>query len=87
MTKQKNDIKFCIVCGKRIPSSSNRHKLCSKQCSDRRRVLHRHGLPAPYEFATEPPAQAYTLGEVNAEARRRGMSYGEYMDALSRGAV
>ncbi len=80
-------IKFCIMCGKRIPPTSDRQKLCSERCAKKRKVLHRRGLPAPYENCTEPPMQTYTLGEVNAEARAHGMSYGQYMLKRSRGEL
>lgn len=81
MSKRKNElaIKFCIVCGKRIPETSNRHKICSDRCARKRKNLHRRGMPAPYENAIESPAQAHTLAELNAEARKLGLTYGQYM--------
>lgn len=80
MTKRKyTGIKFCIVCGKRIPENSPRHKICSNECRLKRRQFNKKGLPAPYENCTEPPAQAKPLSEINAEARRSGLSYGQFM--------
>lgn len=84
MTKRKNEmaVKFCIVCGRRIPDGSNRRKICSERCRLRRRFLARRGKAAPYEYATEPPVSAYSLGEIQRRARAAGLSYGQYMSKL-----
>ena len=76
-------VKFCIVCGRKIPANSNRHKICGNYCAQRRKALHRQGLNAPYEFATKPPLQSQSLGEINAEARKCGLSYGQYVAQIS----
>ncbi len=78
-----NSVRFCIVCGRRLPTNSMRRKLCSDRCALRRRQLHRHGQACPFEDCTEPPLQSKTLGEINAEARKLHMTYGQYMAKLS----
>lgn len=85
--KDKNAIKFCIVCGRRIPESSNRRKICSNRCANRRRVLNRNGEAAPYEFNKEPPIAAYSLGEIQRRARLAGMSYGQFMSKVNGGGL
>ncbi len=76
-------IKFCIVCGRKIPANSMRRKLCSDRCTLKRKQLLRHGQVAPFESCAEPPLQSKTLGEINAEARKQHMTYGQYMAKLS----
>ena len=89
VTKRKNEgaVKFCIVCGKKIPESSNRHKICGERCRLKRRYLARRGQAAPYEYATEPPIAAYSLGELQRRAREAGLSYGQYMSKLHAGGL
>ncbi len=83
MTKRKRaGVKFCIVCGRKIPECSNRHKICSERCAKKRKNLTRNGLPAPYEYATEPPITYYSLGEIQRRARAEGLSYGQYMSRM-----
>lgn len=87
MTKRKREagVKFCIVCGKRIPECSNRHKLCSRRCARKRKNLARQGMAAPYEYADEPPLASYSLGELERRAMEAGLSYGQYMSKLYNG--
>lgn len=88
MTKRKRPgVKFCIVCGRKIPECSNRHKICSERCAKKRKNLTRNGLPAPYEYATEPPITYYSLGEIQRRARAEGLSYGQYMSRLYSGGM
>ena len=89
MTKKKNSmsVKFCIVCGKRIPECSSRHKICSNRCARKRKNLARHGMAAPYEYATEPPIASYSLGELERRAAAVGLSYGQYMSKLYSGGI
>ncbi len=89
MTKRKRGagVKFCIVCGKRIPECSNRHKICSDRCARKRKNLARQGLAAPYEYATEPPIASYTLGEIQKRAMAAGLSYGQYMSRVHSGGI
>lgn len=85
--KRSTGIKFCIVCGRKIPENSNRHKLCSERCRLKRRYLARRGLPAPYEDAKEPPISAYSLGEIQKRAMAAGLSYGQYMSRVHSGGI
>ncbi len=89
MTRRKNElgVKFCIVCGKRIPECSSRHKICSNRCARKRKNLARHGMAAPYEYAAEPPIASYTLGELNKRAADMGLSYGQYMGKIYSGGI
>lgn len=89
MTERKKSraVKFCIVCGKRIPEFSERHKICSERCALKRRRLSRSGQAAPYEFAKEPPIAAYSLGEIQRRARAAGMSYGAFMSSVHSGGI
>lgn len=88
MTKRKSEgIKFCIVCGKRIPECSNRHKICSERCARRRKNLTRKGMAAPYEYAKEPPIAYYSLGEIQKRASAAGLSYGKYMSRVYNGGM
>ncbi len=88
MTPRKRaGVKFCIVCGKRIPENSSRHKICSNRCSLKRKLLSRKGQPAPYEYAKEPPIEAYSLGELQRRARAEGLSYGQYMSRIHSGGI
>lgn len=80
-------VKFCIVCGKRIPENSPRHKLCSERCKLKRRYLLRRGMAAPYEYAKDPPIEAYSLGEIQKRAMDAGLSYGQYMSKLHSGGI
>ena len=84
MTKRKRGagVKFCIVCGKKIPECSNRHKICSERCARKRKNLTRKGMAAPYEYATEPPITYYSLGEIQKRAMAAGLSYGQYMSRM-----
>ncbi len=87
MKRNRTRIKWCIVCGKRIPECSPRLKVCSKHCALRRKNLSRHGLSAPYEYVTEPPIQSFTLAEINAEARAPRLTYGQYVAQLAAGKI
>lgn len=89
MTQRKKSgaIKFCIVCGKRIPDMSSRHKICTERCARKRRNLSRNGQAAPFEFAKEPPIEAYSLGEIQRRASAAGMSYGAFMSSVHNGGI
>lgn len=89
MTKRKrgSGVKFCIVCGRKIPESSNRHKICSPACARKRKNLTRNGMAAPYEYASEPPMAYYSLGEIQRRAMAQGLSYGQYMSRLHSGGI
>lgn len=89
MTKRKREagVKFCIVCGKRIPECSNRQKICSNHCARVRKNLAHRGMAAPYEYADEPPIESYSLGELQRRAMEAGLSYGQYMSKLHSGGL
>lgn len=74
--------KVCIVCGKLISEYSSRQKFCGSKCAARCRQLRRRGKPVPYENCTDLPVQGKTLGEISAEARAVGKTYGQYMSML-----
>lgn len=81
--KDKRQIKFCIVCGKRISENSNKRKICGHSCAVKRRYLARHGIRPSYENCSEPPIQAYSLYEINSKARESGLTYGQYVAKMS----
>ncbi len=85
--RKRQGVKFCIVCGKKIPESSNRHKICSDRCQLKRKYLSRRGMAAPYEYASEPPMSAYSLGEIQKRARAAGLSYGQFMSRVHSGGI
>ena len=65
-------IKFCVVCGRKIPELSLRRRLCSDFCRRRKKSGY-----APYINCTEPPFNDLT--ELQQKAQEKGMSYGQYM--------
>lgn len=70
-----NKVKFCVVCGRRIPELSFRRRVCSDFCRARKKAGY-----APYINYTEPPFDDLT--EFQKEAQKKGMSYGKYVASL-----
>ena len=70
-----NKVKFCIVCGRRIPALSLRRKICSEFCHSRYKCGY-----APYKNYKFPPYDDLT--ELQKKAHAAGMSYGKYMASL-----
>lgn len=70
-----NQVKFCVVCGRRIPEISMRRKTCSDFCRRRKRCGY-----APYINYKKPPYEDLT--RLQQEAQEKGMSYGKYMSYL-----
>ena len=70
--KKKYEIKFCVVCGRRIPELSRRKLTCSDYCKTRKKCGY-----APYIDFTEP--QYDDLATVQKKAREKGLSYGQYV--------
>lgn len=66
--------KFCIVCGRRIPKTSERRKLCGIACEQSRRRGY-----APYIKMKAPPFDELT--QLQQKAQAQNMSYGQYMAA------
>ena len=73
---EENKLKFCVVCGRRIPSLSQRRVTCSDFC----RAKKKRGF-APYANYTVPPFADLT--EFQKEAQKKGMSYGKYVASLT----
>ena len=71
-----NKVKFCIVCGRRIPELSIRKKTCSDYCRSRYKCGY-----APYKDYEQPPFGDLTT--YQKEAQKRGMSYGQYVASLT----
>ena len=67
-----NKIKFCVVCGRRIPELSRRKVTCGPLCRKRKKCGY-----APYAESTEPPYKDLT--SIQKEAQALGLSYGQYM--------
>lgn len=70
MNKEK--IKFCVVCGRRIPELSMRKKTCGPHCSNRKK----NGY-APYINYDKPPYEDLT--RLQQMAHKEGLSYGKFM--------
>ena len=68
----KSEVKFCVVCGRRIPEISMRRKTCSDFCQRRKRCGY-----APYINYKKPPYEDLT--RLQQQAHEKGMSYGKYM--------
>ena len=69
-------VKFCIVCGRRIPELSLRRKVCSDFC--RRR--YKSGYTPFINFKNPPFSE---LTEMQMKASEKGMSYGQYVASLT----
>lgn len=67
-----NKVKFCVVCGRRIPELSMRKKTCSDFCRARRKCGY-----TPYINCKEPPFKDLT--DLQKEAQKMGLSYGKYI--------
>ena len=67
-----NKVKFCVVCGRRIPELSLRRRVCSDFCRARKKSGY-----APYINYTEPPFEDLT--NLQKKAQAHNMSYGKYM--------
>lgn len=66
------EVKFCVVCGRRIPELSLRKISCSKFCYKRKKCGY-----APYINYKKPPFEDLTL--LQQKAQKMGLSYGKYM--------
>ena len=75
----KKKVKFCVVCGRRIPELSVRRVTCSDFCSRRKK----NGY-APYINYKSPPFEDLT--NLQKKAQEAGMSYGKYMASLQKTA-
>ena len=65
-------VKFCVVCGRKIPEMSLRRITCSKFCMTRKKSGY-----APYINYEKPPYEDLT--ELQKMAQAAGLSYGKYM--------
>ena len=65
-------VKFCIVCGRRIPELSLRRRTCSDFCRSRYNCGY-----APYKRYSALPYDDLT--SIQEDAHKMGMSYGKYM--------
>jgi len=68
-------VKFCVVCGRRIPQLSLRKVTCSEFCRARKKCGY-----APYRNYTKPPFDDLTV--LQQRAHSEGMSYGKYVAML-----
>ncbi len=70
-----NKVKFCVVCGRRIPELSLRRRVCSDFCRRRKKSGY-----APYINYIKPPFEDLT--QLQKKAQENNMSYGQYMSLL-----
>lgn len=68
----KEKIKFCVVCGRRIPELSMRKKTCGILCARKKKSGY-----APYINYDRPPYEDLT--NLQQMAHKAGMSYGKFM--------
>ncbi|MBE7055053.1 MAG: hypothetical protein E7392_02935 [Ruminococcaceae bacterium] len=73
-------VKFCVVCGRRIPALSMRRRTCSDFCRGRKKSGY-----APYINYDKPPFEDLT--NLQKKAHEAGMSYGKYMSAVYNGKL
>ena len=82
------ETKTCVVCGREFSTARTRKICCSPECSKaHKRKIDRHknrragigGMARIRAKAAERPS----LGQIAAEARSRGMSYGQYVAWLN----
>jgi len=65
-------VKFCVVCGRRIPELSRRKITCGPFCRRRKKCGY-----APYMNFDKPPYEDLTA--LQKKAQSMGLSYGKYM--------
>ena len=65
-------VKFCVVCGRRIPEMSLRKVTCSEFCRARKKCGY-----APYRNYTKPPFDDLIM--LQQKAHSKGLSYGKYV--------
>lgn len=78
------EITKCLECGKEIvqAKTGRKRKFCNKNCANKysnriHRTFYKNGQPVKAVKIRPKPKK--TLAEVNALAREKNMSYGEYM--------
>lgn len=75
MEPSERKIKFCVVCGRRIPELSRRKITCGPFCRKRKKCGY-----APYIDYKMPPYEDLT--GIQQKAQEAGLSYGKYMAML-----
>lgn len=80
--KQKETAK-CIVCGKEFQKIRKTHYCCSKECSikndkAKQRARMKKFNEKKQQNKVMASQKAKSLAEVNAEARKLGLTYGQY---------
>jgi len=75
MEVSETKIKFCVVCGRRIPELSRRKMTCGPFCRRRKKSGY-----APYINCERPPYEDLTT--LQKAAQEKGLSYGKYMAIL-----
>ena len=75
MELSERKVKFCVVCGRRIPELSRRKVTCGAFCRKRKKCGY-----APYIDYKKPPYEDLT--GLQKKAQEQGVSYGKYMAML-----
>lgn len=73
MQKRMDKLKWCKVCGRIIPYTSSRRRVCSDYCRSLSKMGH-----AAYEDA---PRISLSISETEKMARQQNTSYGKYVAA------
>ena len=71
--------KTCPVCGKIFSTTHHETKSCSLSCAMTLRSLTRYTNHQKNKESERPKRKGKTLDQRNAEARKKGLTYGEYM--------
>lgn len=91
MSKKKESIHKCAVCGKTFTAYSNRALYCSEKCHSSVKYHKKHGggeaimIRRQAEEANRSSLAA--VNEIIKEAERHGLSWGKYMALKDRGAI
>lgn len=71
--------KNCPVCGKMFTTTHGETRTCSHSCASTLRSLTRYANHPRSKESERPKRKGKTLDQRNAEARKKGLTYGEYM--------
>ena len=68
--------KKCIYCGKKLRSKNIKKQFCSADCEGIYRVVYK--MPEKHR-KKKLPENMQNIANINEEARKAGMSYGQYV--------
>ena len=74
--------KQCVCCGKTFIQNGHKQVYCSSEC---RAEITRSAVRERNKKKPKPKKKACALRDLNREAQKRGMSYGQYVAMLEGG--